>query len=167
MKDAPAGTRSIDIHMAKRSSKAKTATRATTKTGTTGTVEDRVLAFAEQLGWMAGTLEKKAEGWMDRETLHKQISAVRDGASSLLQQLAAGATKGVRGAKKKAAPTPAPKRAAVRSGGAVDAPGKKHRKPAPANLGVGGAKAQAESLRAATPMAKTYQAKAYQHRARG
>ncbi len=152
--------------MAKRSSKATTATKAT-KTGSTGTVEDRVLAFAEQLGWMAGTLEKKAEGWMDRETLQKQISAVRDGASSLLQQPAAGATKGVRGAKKKTAPAPAPKRAAGRSGGAVDAPGKKHRKPAPATLGLGGAKAQAASLRAATPMAKTHQTKAYQHRARG
>jgi len=162
--------------MAKRNSKAET-TAKRTKTGTTsagttgagasGAMEERVLAFAEQLGWMAGTIQSKAEGWMDRETLHKQVAAVRDGATSLLQQLAAGATKRVRNARKGPAPKAAPKRSAGRSGGVVDAPGKKHRKPAPANLGVGGAKAQADSLRAATPMAKTNQPKAYQHRARG
>jgi len=155
--------------MAKRNNKATTATATSTatskrqtKTGTTGTVEDRVLAFAEQLGWMAGTIQTKAEGLMDREALQKQITAVRDGATSLLQQLASSATTRVRGAKKKSAPAAAPKRNAGRSGGVVDAPGKKHRKPAPADPGVTRAKSQVAKLQAATPMAKTYQ-----HRARG
>ena len=42
---------------------------------------------------IAGTLQAKAEGWMDRETLNKQIASVRDGAADLLEQLAGGATK--------------------------------------------------------------------------
>jgi len=42
---------------------------------------------------MAGTIQAKAEGWMNRETLNKQIASVRDGAADLLEQLAGGATK--------------------------------------------------------------------------
>ena len=60
---------------------------------TADAMEQRVVAFAEELGRMAGTLQAKAEGWMDRETLNRQISSVRDGAAHLLQQLAGGATK--------------------------------------------------------------------------
>ena len=56
-------------------------------------MEQRVVAFAEQLGRIAGTLQAKAEGWMDREALNKQIASVRDGAADLLEQLAGGATK--------------------------------------------------------------------------
>ena len=52
-----------------------------------------MVAFAEQLGRIAGTFQAKAEGWMDRETLNKQIASVRDGAADLLEQLAGGATK--------------------------------------------------------------------------
>ena len=74
------------------------ADRATTTTNASGAttadaMEQRVVAFAEQLGRMVGTIQAKAEGWMDRETLNKQIASVRDGAAHLLEQLAGGATK--------------------------------------------------------------------------
>ncbi len=113
-------------------------------------IEQRLTAFAEQLGRMAGTIQAKAEGWLDRETLHTQISSVRDGAAHLLMQLA------------RAAKTPANKPAATartrtkgRSGGVVDAPGKRHRKPAPTDPVANLAKSQSSKVRAAKTMAKT------------
>jgi hypothetical protein len=120
---------------------------------TTGdALEQRVVAFAEQLGRIAGTFQAKAEGWLDREELTKQIASVRDGAAELLEQLARGATK---------PSTTAPAAAAARgntkgrSGGVVDAPGKKHRKPLPADPGVNKAASQAAKMRAAKTMVKT------------
>ena len=56
-------------------------------------IEQRVLAFAKQAGYVAGTIQMKAEGWMDREALRKQLASVRDGASSLLEQLGNAAAK--------------------------------------------------------------------------
>lgn len=115
-------------------------------------LEQRVAAFAEQLGRIAGTFQAKAEGWMNREALTEQIASVRDGAAELLEHLADGAT------------TPAtrvPAAAAAhgttkgRSGGVVDAPGKKHRKPLPADPGAFQAASQAAKMRAARTMVKT------------
>jgi hypothetical protein len=60
---------------------------------TADAVQQRVLAFAEQVGRIAGTLQAKADGWMQRETLQTQIASVRDGAADLLEPLAGGATK--------------------------------------------------------------------------
>jgi hypothetical protein len=60
---------------------------------TTDAMEQRVMAFAEQLGRMVGTIQAKADGWMDRETLNKQVASVRDEAARLLEQLAGGAKK--------------------------------------------------------------------------
>jgi hypothetical protein len=117
----------------------------------TAAIEQRVLAFAKQAGYVAGTIQMKAEGWMDREALGKQLASVRDGASSLLEQLGSAAAK-VR--KRKAAPPPR-KAARVRSGGAVDAPGKKHRTRAPSDPDAALARSQARKMRAATPMEKT------------
>ena len=133
-----------------------------------------------------GTVQAKAEGWLDRDALNAQISTVRDSASDLLAQLGggkrkaaagsrpasgfkrnasgsmgkdAGSTKG--GAKGKGAAkakisakgkvaskvrasatsgTAHTKSAGTgRSGGAVDAPGKKHRRPMPSESGATGA----------------------------
>src|SRR5688572_9555092 len=56
-------------------------------------VEQRVLAFVIQASYVAGTIQMKAEGWMDREALRKQLASVRDGASSLLEQLGTAAAK--------------------------------------------------------------------------
>ena len=130
-------------------------TRTTDASGaTTGDVlEQRVVAFAEQLGRIAGTFQAKAEGWMDREALTKQIASVRDGAAELLEQLAGGATKG---SKRNPATTAPFGKTTARSGGVVDAPGKKHRKPMPADPRAPEAKSQAAKMRAAKTMVKTH-----------
>ena len=116
-------------------------------------LEAGIVALAEQLGRIVGTVQAKSDGWMDRETLSAQMAGVRDGATDLLKQLSGKMT----GRLRKTAPVrKAPVRASKgRSGGVVDAPGKKHRKPpvtaAPKNL----ARSQAAKVRDAMPMNKT------------
>ena len=98
-------------------------------------IEQKVVALAEQLGWFLGTVQAKAEGWLDREALRKEVGRIRDGAVELLDHVnrasaearKAAATPGVR--KTAASPSVAPTMRASR--GAVDAPGKRHRKPPP------------------------------------
>jgi hypothetical protein len=87
--------------------------------------EERVVAFATQLGEIAGNLQTKAEGWLDRENLSQQLTSARDSATDLLKQLAASVGSG----SAQPAETAARRPAKGRSGGVVDAPGKKHRKP--------------------------------------
>jgi hypothetical protein len=145
--------------------------------------EQRLVAFAEQLGWVAGTIQAKAEGWLNSEALTAQISRVRDSATALLEQLrpaepaeprpapGAGTSPGGSSDKparrttsgdtgKSAARTKVSSKGKVaskvrasatrggvnpksgnsgRSGGAVDAPGKKHRKPTPSESAATGA----------------------------
>jgi hypothetical protein len=93
------------------------------------TVEQRVVAFAEQLGRLVGTVESKAEGWMDQKALNNQLTQIRDGATELLNQLG-GALAAGRAATnpKKKQETARTSASAGRSGGKVDAPGKTHRK---------------------------------------
>jgi len=97
--------------------------------------EQRVVAFAEQLGRLVGTVQAKADGWMDLPALQEQVSRIRDGAAALLSQLGGGTSPSGRkppvkaGGRAKAAKASGAARG--RSGGKVDAPGKKHRKPAP------------------------------------
>lgn len=114
-------------------------------------LEQQVMAFAEQLGRMAGTLQAKADHLIDREALNKQVSGLRDGAAALLQQFSGGMAKT---SKKKPAATAA-KTAKGRSGGAVDAPGKKHRKPAPSDPRAKRATPEAAKLRVSKTMVKT------------
>src|SRR5512138_212773 len=113
---------------------------------TADALEQRVLAFAEQLGRMAGTIQAKAEGWMDRETLNKRIASVRDGAAELLEQLASGATNAP---EKNPATTATREGNKGRSGGVVDAPGKKHRKPQRTDPRAKSADSQAAKMRTA------------------
>ena len=127
--------------------KTTAASGATTADG----MEQRVLAFAEHLGWIAGTFQAKAEGWMDRDALTKQIASVRDGAAELLEQLAGGTTK----ASRRNPAAAALGKARGRSGGVVDAPGKKHRKPMPADPRTNVADSQAAKMRTAKTMVKT------------
>jgi hypothetical protein len=143
--------------MAKRNNRTQRTSDGATPTGASGAttvdmMEQRVLAFAEQLGWLAGTFQAKAEGWMDPETLKKQIASVRDGAAALLQQLAGGAKKSAKGK-----PAAQARREEIkgRSGGVVDAPGKKHRKPLPSDPDAKTADSQAAKVRTAKTMAKT------------
>ena len=127
-------------------------TRADGGTTTADALERRVVAFAEQLGRIAGTFQAKAEGLLDREALTRQIASVRDSATELLEQLAGAATKGL---KRNQVATAAPGKTKGRSRGVVDAPGKKHRRPAPADPRAKIAESQAAKMRMARPMAKT------------
>ena len=89
-------------------------------------IEDRVVAFAEQLGFLIGTVQAKAEGWLDREALSKAVGQIRDSAADLLDHVSSKSP-----LRKKAAAQPKATSATSRSRGPVDAPGKRHRKPPP------------------------------------
>jgi hypothetical protein len=142
--------------MAKRGSAAQQGNSGVKKTTASGdAMEQRVVAFAEQLGRIVGTVQAKAEGWMDRETLNRQIASVRDGAADLLDQLTRGAKKVARKKSQKPAARTARGASRGRSGGVVDAPGKRHRKPMPADPDAKRAASQAAKMRTAMPMAKT------------
>jgi hypothetical protein len=91
------------------------------------TVEERVVAFAEQLGRLIGTVERKSEGWMDQKALNEQVAQIRDGAVDLLNHLGAAIASG-RAAAKPQKTQPKAATPVGRSGGTVDAPGKAHRK---------------------------------------
>lgn len=95
-------------------------------------VEQKVVQFAEQLGRIIGTVQAKADGWLDRRTLSAQISAIRDAAADLLEHVA-GEDPNLSSARQS---TSAPGADTRRSRGVVDAPGKKHRKPAPSARGA-------------------------------
>ena len=134
--------------MAKRNNET---TRANGGTSTADAMEQRVVAFAEQLGRIAGTFQAKAEGWLDRETLTRQIAGVRDSAAELLEQLAS-ATKS---SQSNPVATATRGKTKGRSGGVVDAPGKRHRKPMQADPGANRADSQAAKMRMARTMVKT------------
>jgi hypothetical protein len=147
--------------MAKRESGGKqgrteeTAVPVTDGPRTNEVMEQRVIAFAEQLGRIYGTVQARAEGWMDRETLNRQIAGVRDGAAELLEQLSDGVTSLTKSATKPTGGAAASAKSAGRSGGVVDAPGKKHRKPAPKDTRAIAADAKLSNMRAAKPSMKT------------
>ena len=116
-------------------------------------MEQRVMAFAEQLGRVVGTIQAKADGWRDGDTLQKQIATIRDDAAHLLDQLTGGAKKATNRATAAAA---AARRAGTgRSGGAVDAPGKKHREAPRTDPGANIVDSQAAKMRTAKTMVKT------------
>lgn len=115
-------------------------------------MEERLFAFAEELGRIAGTIQAKAEGWLDSDTLKQQISSVRDGASHLLDQFAGAATKA---RNETTVANPPRGKSKGRSGGVVDAPGKKHRKPTPSDPKTNTARSQAAKMRTARTMVKT------------
>jgi hypothetical protein len=161
--------------MAKRSNGDKQTTAAAVaspQAAPTDAMEQRVLAFAEQLGRIVGTVQAKAEGWMDRDALNQQIAGVRDSATDLLEQLKTTVTNAATGdsassssasaeAAKKNTGAKAPSKgtgamnAKGRSRGAVDAPGKKHRKPMPKDARTRSANAKAANQRSAKTMVKT------------
>jgi hypothetical protein len=150
--------------MTRRSPSATRVDSSTAPTTSSGTptvdgLEERVLAFAEQLGRIAGTVQAKTAGWMDGDTLKKELARVRDGAADLLQRLAADAPAVAETRPTAEAPI---RRSRGRSGGIVDAPGKKHRPPMPTDPGANRADSQAAKMRAAKTMVKTSR-----HRGRG
>ena len=118
-------------------------------TSATDTMEERVVAFAEQLGRIIGSVQAKTDGWLDRQTLNDQLTRIRDAAADLLQHLGSGtaapsvaataAPKGPRNTPKRSATAKMAQRATpatARRGGKVGAPGKSHRKPQAATRGI-------------------------------
>jgi hypothetical protein len=89
---------------------------------------------------------------MDGDTLKKELARVRDGAADLLQQLTAAAPAV---AENRPTAEAAIRRSRGRSGGIVDAPGKKHRPPTPTDAGANREDSQAAKMRAAKTMVKT------------
>jgi hypothetical protein len=134
--------------MAKRSS--TRSGKSTQASEPSSALERQVIAFAEQLGYVAGSIDARTEGWMDRKKLSRQITSVRDSAKHLLDQLATGVASRVRRRK----PAPAKPVRKARSGGTVDAPGKKHRKPAPAGPPASMARARNTWVSGAAPRAR-------------
>jgi hypothetical protein len=96
-------------------------------------MEEQVAVFAEQLGRILGTVQGKAEGWLEHQTLLDQLTNVRDSAARLLEQLTGGSQ--TASAKKSAPKKTSARTIKGRSGGVVDAPGKRHRKPVPSTGG--------------------------------
>jgi hypothetical protein len=86
--------------------------------------EQKVVALAEQMGRLIGTVQTRAEGWLDPQSLRDQLTRIQDSATDLLGYLG----KAVGGSVE---PAPASRPSRGRSGGKVDAPGKKHRPPPP------------------------------------
>lgn len=97
------------------------------KTTESPSLEDRIVAFAEQVGWIAGFTKAKTEGLLDRTRLTDQLTRIRDEASALLAHLQA-----------ESAPhaAPPPSAQAPAEGDMVHAPGKRHRAPVPSQRGV-------------------------------
>ena len=123
--------------MAKRNSSMSnqgTNNRDASSASTADSVERRVVALAEQVGRIVGTVQAKTEGWFDRKALSDQFASVRDSAADMVKHLAGAATDSSKRMRAKAAETtPGPR---GRSGGVVDAPGKKHRKAMPSTPGT-------------------------------
>jgi len=118
------------------------------------TVESKVVALAEQLGWLLGTVRGKADGLLANEAVQQEVARIRDSATELMEHVnRAGASASTsakqmavsagKSAKKAVASATEAARKATRasrpvvvavakpSRGAVDAPGKRHRKPPP------------------------------------
>ena len=121
---------------------------------TQANLEKQVVAFAEQLGRMVGTVQAKTEGWMDRDALNKQIASVRDSATELLDQLKTTVSKATKTTTKTVGAAVASK-SKGRSGGVVDAPGTTHRTPMPSDPRAIAADAKISSRRSGKPMMKT------------
>jgi hypothetical protein len=83
--------------MAKRTARAKESEGGVVRSGpvqaagsetTASAVEQRMVSFAEDLGTLLGTAEKKATGWLSqRESVAEQLKRIRDTANDLLSKL--------------------------------------------------------------------------------
>jgi hypothetical protein len=98
---------------------AKTAPRDEAAQRQSSEVERKMVALAERMGGLLGTARARADGWLESERLRKELTRIRDGATALLEQVSGASAE-------------APEPVTPRPGrGAVDAPGKRHRKPPP------------------------------------
>ena len=89
-------------------------------------IEQRLVAFADQLGVFIGTVRAKGESSLDRIVLTTELGRIRDSAVDLLADLTRDDA-----SQRKTPVIPTAATVARRSRGPVDAPGKRHRKPQP------------------------------------
>jgi hypothetical protein len=139
-------TRTAPTAKAGSSKTAKPSPRENGKARRSQEVEGQMVALAERLGGLLGTARARADGWLESERLRKELARIRDGAAALLEQVS-----GSR-ADVPEPVTPRPSR------GAVDAPGKRHRKPPPQ---------EAVTKRMTEPAAKQLGKKPTLHRRQG
>jgi hypothetical protein len=104
--------------------------------------EPILITLAGQLGTFLGRMQAKADNLLENDAVQQQLAEVQRVAERLLDRVneasksarkAAAAATSVKSSgapAKNTAPPPAPV-AKMRSGGTVDAPGKRHRKPPP------------------------------------
>jgi hypothetical protein len=91
-----------------------------------GLIEQRLVAFADQLRVFIRTVQATDESSLDRTVLTTELSRIRDSAIDLLAHLTREET-----SQRKTPAIPTAATVARRSRGPVDAPGKRHRKPQP------------------------------------
>jgi len=104
---------------------------------TSDAMEERLLAFADQMGTMVGTVQRRAEGWLESEAVRTEVARIKESASDLLEYMNSLAPS-LRSPGKGTPRRPARSAATSAKGskrGPVDAPGKHHRKPPPQELG--------------------------------
>ena len=89
-------------------------------------IDQRLVAFADQLGVFVGTVRARGESSLDRIVLTAELGRIRDSAVDLLAHLAREDTP-----ERKTPTIPTAATVSPRSRGPVDAPGKRHRKPQP------------------------------------
>jgi hypothetical protein len=89
-------------------------------------IEQRLVAFADQLSVFVGTVRAKGESSLDRIVLTTELGRIRDSAVDLLADLTRDDT-----SQRDTPVLPTAATGARRSRGPVDAPGKRHRKPQP------------------------------------
>jgi len=66
------------------------------KTAPADAVEDGIVAFAEELGRIVGTLQSRAEAWSNPRVLGDQLARIRHGAADLAGHFAKGLSLGQR-----------------------------------------------------------------------
>jgi hypothetical protein len=90
--------------------------------------EHKIEEFAEDLGRLLGTAQRKAEGWLgQRQQITKHLEDIRDTATNLLQQLGHGAVALTRRRGRPAGPGRGAGRVAKRGPGRPEGSGRKRR----------------------------------------
>ena len=89
-------------------------------------IEQRLIAFADQLAVFVGTVRAKGQSSPERTVLTTELGRIRDSAVDLLAHLTQEDT-----SQRETPVSPTAATVARRSRGSVDGPGKRHRKPQP------------------------------------